>query len=64
MENDEGKVVHKSIVSAFFGNLIADMLRFFEEGTVSFDVQETLEVMSLRDGILKAELSEGEWIEL
>lgn len=63
-ENSEGEIAHKTITSAFFVNLIADMLRFFEEGTVSFDVQETLEIMKLRDGILKADLTEGEWIDL
>jgi len=63
-ENSEGEVIHKAITSPFFKNLIADMLRFFEEGTVSFDVQETLEVMRLRDGILRADQTEGEWIEL
>lgn len=63
-ENSEGEVVHKAVKSAFFVNLIADMLRFFEDGIVSFDVQETLEVMRLRDGILKADKAEGEWIEL
>lgn len=64
VENSEGEIVHKAVTSAFFVNLIADMLRFFEDGTVSFDVQETLEVIRLRDGILKADQSEGEWIEL
>ena len=63
-ENSEGEIVHKKIASEFFLNLITDILRFFENGTVSFDVQETLEVMRLRDGILKADLAEGEWIEL
>ena len=63
-ENSEGEITHKAIASPFFKNLIADMLRFFEEGTVSFDVQETLEVMRLRDGILKADLAEGEWFDL
>ena len=60
----DGKYIHKTITSDFFKNLIADMLMFFENGTVSFDVQETLEVMRLRDGILKADAVEGEWMEL
>ena len=63
-ENSKGEIIHKKIASEFFLNLITDILRFFENGTVSFDAQETLEVMCLRDGILKADLAEGEWIEL
>lgn len=44
----------KSINSAFFEGLIADMLNFFETGKASFDKNETLEVMRLRDMVLQA----------
>ena len=64
VESSDGKYVDKAITSEFFKNLIADMLMFFENGTISFDVQETLEVICLRDAILKAAMVEGEWIEL
>ena len=60
---DDEKVVHKNIVSQFFVNLIQDILNFFETGEVSFDTQETLEVMRMRDAILKAVECAGEWIE-
>ena len=39
-----------------FDGLIADILRFFEEGTVSFDTAQTLEAMKLRDAMVKANL--------
>jgi hypothetical protein len=52
------------VKSPFFQNLIADMIRFFEEGTISFDPAETLEVMKIREGAMKAVLSPGEWLTL
>jgi hypothetical protein len=50
----EGKEVWKSIKSPFFDGLIADMLNFFESGNASFDPSETLDVIKLRDAVLKA----------
>ena len=50
----DGKETWKSIKSPFFDGLIADMLKFFETGATSFDPAETLEVMKLRDAVLKA----------
>ena len=64
VENSEGAAICRPIVSAMFKGLIADILRFYVTGTVSFDTAQTLEVMKIREGILKAEQSEGEWIEL
>lgn len=40
------------IASSFFALLLADVIRFFREGTVSFDTAETLAVMRLREEIL------------
>ena len=56
--------VYKSIESDFFKNLIADILRFFETGEVSFDVEQTLKVMQIREAIIKAMGTPGEMIEL
>lgn len=50
----DGKETWKSIRSPFFDGLIADMLNFFETGKASFDPTETLDVMALRDAVLKA----------
>ena len=48
---DGGEAVQ--IRSPFFPALIGDMLRFFEEGTVSFDPRETLWVMKLREAVIR-----------
>lgn len=42
------------ITSPFFEGLLADMIRFFETKTPSFDPAETLEVIRLRDMVLAA----------
>lgn len=49
---------------SFFVDLLADILRFFETGEVSFDVNQTLEVMRLREKLILAREKEGEWINL
>lgn len=38
--------------SPFFMNLIADIIRFFDTGEVSFDTAETLEVMKIREAFV------------
>ena len=48
----DGKSVYVKIVSDFFAELMKDIVRFFESGEVSFDVNETLEVMKVRDSLL------------
>lgn len=63
-EKADGTLTHHEITSAFFMNLIADMINFFETGCASFNSEETLEVMRLRDGILKCDRTPGTWIEL
>ncbi len=60
----DGKEVWKSIKSPFFDGLIADMLSFFETGKTSFAGSETLEVMGLRDAVLKATENPDEEIEV
>ena len=56
--------VYKSIESDFFKNFIADILRFFENGEVSFDVEQTLKVMQIRETVIKAMRTPGEIIKL
>ena len=56
--------VTATVQSKFFDGLIEDILNFFETGKISFDVQETLEVMKLREGAVLAEQKLGEWIDL
>jgi hypothetical protein len=57
----EGKTVKSR--SAIFNELIADILRFFGEKTVSFDVAQTLEAMKIRDAVLASRDNCGQWIE-
>ena len=58
------KPVYKTVSSPFFVHLISDIIRFFEEGSVSFDINETLEVMKLREGAVKATEQIGVWLSL
>ena len=51
-----------NVTSPFFNNLIADILRYFEEGTLSFEPSETLEVMKLRGAAIKASQAPDEEI--
>ena len=60
----EAKPVYKAVRSEFFLALITDIIRFFEEGTVSFDTAETLEVMRLREGSIGSLDALGQWIDL
>lgn len=61
---DNSQRKYKKVSSDYFAALIADILRFFEEKTTSFDTKETLEVMKIREGVLCATEKMGEWIEL
>ena len=63
-ELPDGTYNGQQIGGDFFKNLIADMLNFFETGKASFDPKETLEVMRLRDAILKADATENEWMDI
>lgn len=56
--------LYTPVTSEFFPSLIADMIRFFEEGTTSFPATETLEVMKIREGAMKAVQSPDCWIAL
>lgn len=56
--------LHKGMVSPYFNALIADILRFYLTGETSFDCRETLEVMKIREGIIKGKNCLGEWKKL
>ena len=65
MTNAEGKSKYVAIKSAFFPALMAEILRFFESGETNVSAEETLEVMRLCQGAVRAANTEGEnWIEL
>ena len=52
-EKIDGSTTYVKITSDFFKNLMKDMIRFFDTKEVSFDTNETLEVMRLRDSLLR-----------
>lgn len=62
--NDAGDPLYTQVESDFFLGLMKDMMRFFDEKTVSFDTAQTLKLMRLREGLLQGLACEGEWIEL
>ncbi|MBE6610586.1 MAG: hypothetical protein E7634_07950 [Ruminococcaceae bacterium] len=47
-----GSAARVDVKSNFFLNLMKDIVRFFDSGVVSFDQNETLEVMRVRDAAL------------
>ena len=51
-----------TVQSSFFDGLIEAILKFYETGCVDFDGAQTLEVMRLRDGILRAAEQPGCWL--
>lgn len=60
----DGKPVTRSVDSEYFKALIADILRFYDEGNVSFQVEQTLEVMRIREAVIRAKEQLGEWISI
>lgn len=50
------------IKSAFFENLLTDILRFFSGADIPFDTLETLEVIKIRDGVISGASSPGDKI--
>ena len=60
--SDENGSKYLPIQSDFFANLIADIFRFFETGEPSFCKCETLEVMKIREAVIKAKKNAGVWL--
>ena len=52
------------ITSDFFALQMADVLRFFNTGEVSFDEAQTLELMKIRDSVLQSKSEGGVWVTL
>ena len=59
-----GSEQFSEIRSAYFPELIRDILHFFDTGEKSFDPWETLEVMRIREAVLRGCETPGEWIAL
>lgn len=62
IEADDLHFRQRPVVSATFNALLKDVLRFFETGEVSFDRSQTLEIMKVREQLIKAADSDGQWI--
>ena len=52
-EDVDGKPIYEKVTSEFFRKLLCDIVRFFDEKTVSFDITQTLEVIRIRDELLQ-----------
>ena len=62
--SDSSGTKHLSINSSFFDGLIADILHFFATGETSFCACQTLEVMKIREGVIRAKAEAGVWLKL
>jgi predicted dehydrogenase len=56
------KAVYRKVESSFFDGLIERILKFYETGEDDFDGAQTLEVMRLRDGVLRAAEQTDTWL--
>ena len=63
-EDKNGNSQIQSISSDYFKNMLKSILEFFESGVVPFEEKETMEVIAIRDALLKAENNPDEWIEI
>lgn len=61
---DSESVSSVPVKSPYFKNLISDMLRFFEEKTVSFDLCQTLEVAAICEAAFSAKKTRKKDIEV
>lgn len=58
----QGHYRYNVIESDIFGKLLEKTLTFFEDGTIPFDTAQTVEVMRLRDALIRAEAANGDWV--
>ena len=55
---------YKPLESDFFGNLMKEILNFFETGVLPFESQETLNVIAIRDALMKSVDAPDTWVEI
>ena len=63
VETAQGTSMQRAITSEFFPILMLEILKFFVTGELPFDTNQTLEIMKLREGIVKGKFNAGTWIE-
>ena len=59
-----GETLRRPVKSSFFVLLLADILRFFNEGTASFDTAQTLDIIKIREAVVNGKERLGDWIVL
>ncbi len=63
-ELKDGSNLTNQVVSEIFVELSSEIIKFFATKKPPFNSAETLEVMRIREALLKAEKYDGEWINL
>ena len=65
IEDKNGNDTSKSLgESTYFLTMLASVLNFFESGKLPFEKEQTIEVISLRDALIKAIKKPDEWIKI
>ena len=59
---DDSDITEHEVKSDIFLNLIQKILVFFETGEKDFENDETLEVMKIREAVIKAQDTPNEWL--
>ena len=62
INNDDCR--QKEAKTRSFKNLLSDIIRFFETGEVSFPKEQTLEIMRVREAMIKLMGDEGKWVKI
>lgn len=62
IEKNDGTSVYNKIDSDYFKNLLKHILDFFTHGNLPFESEETLEVIRIRESLIKAIDTPEEWI--
>lgn len=62
IEKNDGTSVYNEINSDYFKNLLESILNFFVCGNLPFESEETLEVIKIREALIKAVDTPEEWV--
>ena len=60
----DGKCEYVKIESDFFKILMRRIIEFYDSGKPFFDVNETLEVMKIREKLIEGKNKDGVWLAL
>jgi len=62
IEKNDGTSIYNKISSDYFKNLLKHILDFFTNGKLPFESEETLEVIRIREALIKAVDTPEEWV--